>query len=58
MHDFRGKRGLFWVEMRYFPATSGVFGKEVQDFLRGRWYFRRDNAWFSLEKSYFPKETA
>ena len=44
MHDFRGKRGIFWVEMRYFPATSGVFGKEVQDFSRGRWYFRGENA--------------
>ena len=44
MHDFRGKRGLFWVEMRYFPATSGVFGKEVQDFLRGRWYFPKETA--------------
>ena len=44
MHDFLGKRGIFWVEMRYFPASSGVFGKEVQDFLRGRWYFRGENA--------------
>ena len=44
MHDFREKRGIFGVEMRYYPATSGVFGKEVQDFSRGRWYFRGENA--------------
>ena len=34
MHDFRGKRGIFVVEMRYHPATSGVFGKECRIFGR------------------------
>ena len=32
MHDFREKRGIFGVEMRYYPATSGVFAQKMRDF--------------------------
>ena len=32
MHVFREKRGIFGVEMRYYPATSGVFAQKMRDF--------------------------
>ena len=31
MRALRVKRVIFGVEMCYFPAKSGIFGKEVQN---------------------------
>ena len=52
------KRVIFGVEMCYFPAKKGIFGKEVQNFW-GEWcYFIGENVIFLFEKWYFLEEKA